>query len=55
LTEAQYRSLLVRFAAMRFIEINTVLKGNSIYINVYGKAALSGIEQIVNRFLKKEL
>lgn len=41
LTEAKYRNVVVRLTAMRFIELNTVSKEHSIFINGYGKRALA--------------
>ncbi|WP_139996320.1 hypothetical protein [Paenibacillus paridis] len=41
LTEAKYRYVITRLTAMRFIEVNTTSKEHSLFINGYGKKALS--------------
>ena len=41
MTEAKYRNVTVRLTAMRFVEVNITSKEHSLFINSYGKKALT--------------
>lgn len=41
ISEAKYRNVTVRLMAMKFVEVNTTFKDHSLFINSYGKKALT--------------